>query len=135
MSNYVTRRFVTFLLDQFERLPLIKSIYSPVKDLVTLFGNQDAKSKMKRVVWVEFDPHSGKRLGLVTREHFSDLGLENDTKDLIAVFIPLSFMLGGYTVLVHKSKIKETNIPVDKALKLGITGWIHLEKDKKEQKS
>ncbi len=133
VSNYITRRFIQFFLDQFGRIPFVKAIYGPLKDLMQLFGDESAKEKMKRVVWVEFDSRSGKRLGLVTRDTFDDLGLEEETEDYIAVYIPLSFMLGGYTILVHKSKVTEADFPVDKALKLAITGWVHIDNKSSEK--
>jgi uncharacterized membrane protein len=129
VSNYITKRFVNYILDLFGRIPFLRTIYGPVKDLMSLFGGADSTSNMKRVVWVEFDQNSGRRLGLVTRDRFDDLNLSEETVDYIAVYIPLSFMFGGYTTLIHKSKIRTSDIPVEQALKLAITGWVRARDD------
>jgi uncharacterized membrane protein len=64
-------------------------------------------------------------LGLVTREELEELPGTN----LIPVYIPLSYMLGGFTILIEKDKVKKVDIPVDQALKLSLTAWIKV-KDK-----
>ncbi len=68
-------------------------------------------------------------MGLVTREDLSELP---DAGHLIAVYIPLSYMLGGITVLIPREKVKKIDIPVDQALKLSVTAWIKA-KDKEQQ--
>ncbi len=126
--------------DQIERrltqVPLIKALYSPLKDLMSLFSN-DGQKDLKSVVVVEL-ADGAHVVGLVTRDQFEDVVLNNDSllKPLfdqkVAVYIPLSYALGGFTVLMDKSKIKKIDIPVEKALSLAITGWVksHVQGDK-----
>jgi len=133
VDNYLTARLIKFLISYFERLPLIKTIYAPIKDLFSLIGGGSGSggenSKMQRVVLYKMNPDL-KMIGLVTREKFQDLDLEAfDQEQLVSVYFPSSFMFGGYTMLVKKTCLTEIDLPVDKALKLAITGWIHIEKN------
>lgn len=127
-SNFLTARIVRFFTLQFEKVPFIKTIYSPLKDLMSLFSGRQSKD-MKKVVAVKLDGSKIETLGLVTREDFRDLNEDSFTADKIAVYIPLSYMIGGITVIVGRESVRELNIPVDRAFRLAITGWIKHEED------
>jgi uncharacterized membrane protein len=79
---------------------------------------------MKKVVIVNFEKLGFKSIGLVTREEFSDIPEGTFQDDNIAVYVPMSYMLGGFTTIVPRSSVTEVDIPVEKAFKLAITGWI-----------
>lgn len=121
VSNYITARLFTWLTEALERVPLFKVIYNPLKDLMALIpGKSSAKNKPQRVVLVPIEGTGLQALGLVTREDLDELA----QKELISVYIPLSYMLGGITVLIDRSKVKKVDMPVDQALKLSVTAWI-----------
>ena len=121
VNNYITGRFFHWLTDTLEKVPLIKVIYNPLKDLMALIpGRSSEKDKPQRVVLVPLDSLGVNALGLVTRESLEELPGTN----LIPVYIPLSYMLGGITVLIEKEKVKKVDMPVDQALKLSVTAWI-----------
>lgn len=131
VNNYVTGRFFTWLTDTLEKVPLIKVIYNPLKDLMALIpGRSSEKDKPQRVVLVPLENLGVNALGLVTREHLDELPGSN----LIPVYIPLSYMLGGITILIEKEKVKKVDIPVDQALKLAVTAWIKADPDKIKDK-
>lgn len=127
VSNFITGSVINFFINQFERFPIIKAIYNPLRDLMSLFsgGSQDS---MKKVVLVNLDKLGFEAIGLVTREEFDDLPANMIDKDKIAVYIPMSYMLGGFTTIIDRSKVKEIDIPVEKAIKLALTGWIKADK-------
>ena len=85
-------------------------------------GGQDS---MKKVVLVNLDKLGFEAIGLVTREEFDDLPDNLIGEDKIAVYIPMSYAFGGYTVLVDQSELLEIDMPVDQAMKLAVTGWIN----------
>lgn len=127
VSNFITGKIINWGIEKFESFPLIKAIYRPLKDLIGLFAS-DSESAMKKVVLVNFENMGFKSLGLVTREEFSDLPKGTVEPGKIAVYIPMSYMLGGFTAIVSKENVEEVDIPVEKAFKLAITGWIKSEK-------
>jgi uncharacterized membrane protein len=122
-GNFLTGRVIKFGTSQFERLPFLKAIYNPLKDLMSLFGGS-GDTAMKKVVLVNFEKLGFRSIGLVTREEFSDLPAGSIAQDNITVYIPMSYMLGGFTAIVPKSSVTEIDMPVEKALKLAITGWV-----------
>lgn len=123
VSNFITGKIVNWGISKFEKAPFVKAIYSPVKDLISLFAG-NTQNNMKKVVFVDFKEMGFKSIGLITREEFSDLPAGSVAEDNIAVYIPMSYMLGGFTAIVPRSSVIELDIPVEKAIKLAITGWI-----------
>ena len=128
VSNFITGSVIKFLINTFEKVPFIKAIYNPLRDLISLFGGSGPES-MKKVVMVNLPLTGGEVIGLVTREEFSDLPPNLIGTGSIAVYIPMSYMLGGMTTIVPKSSIREVDIPVERAIKLAITGWIKADKN------
>lgn len=123
LNNLLTASFFSSVERQLMKVPFIKAIYSPLRDLMNLFSNTGSK-ELKSVVLVEIGNGEIKVLGLITRDNFSDLGLSEQLKDRVAVFIPFSYGLGGYTTLVHRTKITEIDMAAEKAMSLAITGWV-----------
>ena len=129
VNNYITGRFFSWLTQSLEKIPLIKVIYNPLKDLMALIpGRSNEKSRPQRVVLVQLDSLGVEVLGLVTREDLDEL--KDDTK--VSVYVPFSYMLGGMTVIVSKDKVKKVDIPVDQALKLSVTAWIKASEEPRE---
>lgn len=130
VNNYFTGRFFSWLTNTLEKVPLIKVIYNPLKDLMALIpGKSSDKDKLQKVVLVPLEGMGVEVMGLVTREELNELP---DSSHLIAVYVPLSYMLGGITVLVPREKVKKIDIPVDQALKLSVTAWIKAKDKEKE---
>ena len=132
VNNFLTAAFVNKLQEKLTEIPLIKIVYSPLRDLMNLFAKGQEQQTLKKVVLVHFtEQHSV--IGLVTRESFDDLGLPQiATHGKIAVYIPMSYGLGGYTVLVSKNELEPIDIPIEKAMSLALTGWIKTDTENKK---
>lgn len=129
VDNYVTGRFFAWLTQSLERIPLIKVIYNPLKDLMALIpGRSNEKDKPQRVVLVPLEGLGVEVMGLVTREDLDEI----DETSKVTVYVPFSYMLGGMTLIVPKGKVKKVNMPVDQALKLSVTAWIKASEEPRE---
>lgn len=138
LNNLVTATLVQKIQEKLTEIPLVKAVYSPLRDLMNLFSNSKNQNTMKKVVLAQMAPHFSV-IGLVTREDFSDLQLGfNIGNDKMAVYFPMSYGLGGYTVLMDKAMVQPIDITVEKAMSLALTGWIktepHHHTEKTEQK-
>ncbi|MBL7664907.1 MAG: DUF502 domain-containing protein [Bacteriovoracaceae bacterium] len=122
VSNYVTRNMIAFFVKKFESLPVIKTVYRPIKDFVGLLGGSE-HNHLKRVVIFNYNENI-QMIGLVTRDDFDDLPAGHFTDEHIAVYIPFSYIFGGTTVFVKRSMVKEIDIAADFTLRSAITGWI-----------
>lgn len=124
VSHYITARFFRWFTNVLEKVPLIKAIYNPLRDLMALLpGKSSDKGRPQRVVMVPHDQLGGYVFGFVTREDLDELPIDN----LVPVYIPYSYMLGGLTLLVPRDKLVKVDMPVDQALKLSVTAWIKAE--------
>lgn len=120
VNNYFTGRIFLWFNSLMERVPLIKIIYNPLKDLMALIPGGSNGKENQRVVLVPLPGLGVKTLGLVTREELEELHNKTD----ITVYVPLSYMLGGITVIVPRDQVEKVDMPVDQALKLAVTAWI-----------
>ena len=125
VNNYVAAQFFKWLEHQVQRVPFIKTIYNPLRDILQLFTNKESQKK-QRVVLIELPGTGTQVLGFVTRDQFSDLP-PSVPAGFVAVFVPLSYAMGGITVLAPRDRIREVALPADKAMQLAITGWLKSE--------
>lgn len=127
LNNLVTAALMQRLQEKFTEIPFVKVVYAPLRDLMNLFSKAKNQNSLKKVVLVSMTPHISV-LGLVTREDFSDLQLNFDiAAEKMAVYMPMSYGLGGYTLLIDKSQVQPVDLPVEKAMSLALTGWIKSE--------
>lgn len=123
LNNFITGTLLERLQEKMSEIPLIKVIYSPLRDLMNLFSKGQGAG-LKKVVLVNLT-NEMTALGLVTREDYQDLKLNFEiSKEKVAVFISFSYGIGGITILVDKSKLEPVDISVEKAMSLAVTGWI-----------
>ena len=135
LNNLITGGLFQKLEQKLTQVPFFNTIYSPLRDLMNLFSKGGTDS-MKSVVLVEISPGSGIRaMGLVTRESFDDVpAVKQNAGDRVSVYIPMSYGLGGFTLLVPRAQLTPIDIHVEKAMSLAITGWVKSEKTETETK-
>ena len=101
-----------------ERIPVVRYIYSTIKDFLDLMGGKTFSDQS--VVWVTLPQLEGKLLGIVTKQ-----GTEKDSRladmiadEEVAVYLPMSYQAGGYMLVVTKSQIEKTDLTPGEALHL-----------------
>lgn len=131
LNNLLTAGVLNWLQKKLTEIPLVKVVYSPLRDVMNLFSKGNDSNHLQKVVLVDFG-QGKKAMGLVTREHFEDTGLNADIfQGRIAVYFPMSYGLGGYTLLINKSELESVDIPVEKAMSLALTAWIKIDQNQK----
>lgn len=120
INNRVGRFFVHKLHYFITHVPIAKTIYNSVQDLLQFFASSREKEKMDQVV--EIDMGNNIRLiGFITQPTPS-IPIENKTgEDLIGVYLPLSYQIGGYTMYMPRNQVKPVNISVEQAMRLTLT--------------
>jgi uncharacterized membrane protein len=121
VNAYVVRRALRFSDDLFARIPVVKTFYVAIRDFMRFFPSAGKGSDLKRVVLVPFGP--GQAIGFVTSESSTALGVaEGD--DLVAVYLPMSYMIGGYTVFLPRHAIEPTALSVEAGMRLALMGGV-----------
>lgn len=123
VENYLAGKLLHKLEDALKKAPVIRAIYSPIKDLTDLFRRTKGPDGGQRVVFVKVGTGI-EVLGLVMRDQFHDLGKTPIADSTVAVFIPFSYGFGGFTALVGPEALRDAGIPAERALQLAITGWV-----------
>ena len=126
LNAWIARRLFGFGEKLLGKIPLIKTIYSSVKDITNMFSQ--SKGDIGKVVTVDIG-NDRRLVGFVTRDNLDGLNLIKDNSGYIAVYLPMSYQIGGYTVLLPKKQVKEVDIPADKALSQTVTGWLTAKKE------
>ncbi len=105
------------------RLPLIKTIYSALKDFFGYFA-PDANRGFSKVVMVRLTGQDYEALGFVTRETFDDLPINPVCEDPVAVYLPMSYQIGGYTLYLPRTCLTPVDIKFEDAMRLAVTGGV-----------
>jgi uncharacterized membrane protein len=120
VNAWIVRRALTVWEDFLGRIPLVKTVYGAVRDVTRLLPSGEAKRDLQSVVvWHVGD---ARMLGFVTRDHLPELEKQAGGIDLVAVYFPLSYMLGGVTLYLPKSVVEPVDMPVEAAMRLALTG-------------
>jgi uncharacterized membrane protein len=103
-------------------VPVFKTIYAPVKQLVVAFS-PDNEYGFKRVVLVE-DSARGFMLGFLTREFTIDRG--RGPEPLIAVYVPTNHLYLGDVLICSRDKVSYPDITVEQGIRIFLTGGMAL---------
>jgi len=106
----------------FARIPVVKTIYLTIRDFMRIFPSSGQGSDLKRVVMVPFGP--GKAIGFVTAESGAALGIDDASGDTVAVYLPMSYMIGGYTVFLPRDATEPTSLSVEAGLRIAVMGGV-----------
>lgn len=103
-----------------DRLPLVKTIYRAIKDFVDYFSHSE--TGIKKVVKVNHPDLPITMIGFVTREDFSQLPFGE--KGEVAVYLPMSYQIGGYTLILPREWVEPLDMRFEDAMRLVITAGV-----------
>lgn len=119
-SKFVRNPILTFIEGLFERTPLLKLIYSSVKDLIEAFVGE--KKRFTQPVLVTVNKEAGiQRIGFVTDDDLTRIGI---SKDRVAVYLPFSYGFNGQLVIVPIENITKVNASGTEMMKFIISGGV-----------
>ena len=117
-SNVLGKRLFALVEKVFTGLPLVKLLYSAVKDMIEAFAG-DKKSFDKPVI-ATIAPGGAKVVGFVTRDSLEDLGLE----DHVAVYVPQSYNFAGNVLILPKEAVTPLDIESSQAMAFVVSGGV-----------
>ena len=121
-SNVIGRRLVQRAEYYLLRVPVFRTIYAPVKQLVVAFS-PDNEYGFKRVVLIE-DSARGFVLGFLTREFTIDRG--RGPEPLIAVYVPTNHLYLGDVLICPRDKAAFPDVTVEQGIRIFLTGGMAL---------
>jgi uncharacterized membrane protein len=103
-------------------IPLVRSIYGALRDLLGLFAQHEEPAL--QVVSVLLPSIEGRLLGFVTRTEFDDLPEGLAGKGDVAVYLPMAYNIGGYTVFLPRERIQPVAMSREDAMKFILTAGL-----------
>jgi uncharacterized membrane protein len=117
-TNVIGKRLLQRAESYLLRVPVFRTIYSPVKQLVVAFS-PDNEYGFKRVVLVE-EPTRGYVLGFLTKEFTVDRG--QGPEPMVAVYVPTNHLYLGDVVVCPSDKASYPDISVEQGIRIFLTG-------------
>ena len=118
-----TNLFIKYLRP-FERVientPLIKIIYTSMKDMMNAFVGKKKQFKSPVLVKVG-EGIEMERLGFVTKDDLSDLNIGNEK---VAVYLPFSYAISGEVCIVPKKNVTPINASSADVMKMIVSGGV-----------
>jgi len=123
--GYIGTRFVrnpVFAIFEglIERTPLLKLIYSSVKDLIEAFVGEKKRFTQPVLVTMNNNPIV-QRIGFITENDLTELGLG---KNKMAVYLPFSYGFNGQLVIVESENVEKLDASGTEMMKFVISGGV-----------
>ncbi len=112
------------------RIPLAKTIYGGVRDLMKFISATAERKDLDQVVMVDVADDM-RMVGFVTGSGIEITQSEEKGNEIATVYIPLSYQIGGHTVCVPRSKLKAVDVPVESAMRWVLTAGVSSRDDSK----
>jgi uncharacterized membrane protein len=119
-SNVLGKRLLARGDSYLARIPVFRTIYSPVKQLLAAFS-PDNESGLKRVVMV-IDATGAARLGFLTREFEVDRGPAVGRQAYAVVYVPTNNLYLGDVFVYRRDALLFPQISVEEGVRVFLTG-------------
>lgn len=123
MQGLLVRQFFDWLEAALNRIPLVKTVYSAVRDLTDFMSNKRER-KFGQVVLAQLPNMPVRLVGFVTVDNLASAELDCGTGDCVAVYLPMSYQIGGYTVLLPRSCLTPVDMSFEQAMRFVITAGL-----------
>jgi uncharacterized membrane protein len=130
---YIFRHFYRIFERMIDRIPLVKTIFNSIRDIAAFLSTSKKNTEEQTPVLVRISDDI-RLIGFIT---CSSVPFVPD-EELVSVYMPMSYQIGGYTVFLPKSRLQPLAMPVEDAMRLVLTAGMgssqnnHQDLDKKE---
>lgn len=123
ISLPIVTRLLSWVELPFTNLPVVKSIYSSLKNFADYFAPHEKDAQ--QVVLLKMPGNDLSIVGLVTRQSMKGLprGI-GELEDQVAVYLPMGYMIGGYTVFVPRSWTTPVEMTVEEAMRMALIAFM-----------
>lgn len=124
VNAWIVQRMLRLGENFLERIPLVKSIYVSLHDFMDYLSTAEKRKGMTQVVLVTIN--DVQLLGFLTREQITEITEMSsaETEDIVAVYLPLSYQIGGYTIYLPRSHVKPVDMSMEDAMRHVLTGGL-----------
>ncbi len=123
MRTWAAKKLFSWAEAFLYRLPLVKSIYGALRDFFTFFSEAREK-EFQQVVVVRLGATDMRLVGFVTRSDLASYPPGLGERDTIAVYVPMSYQIGGYTLLVPRAAVQPVKLSFQEAMRFALTAGV-----------
>jgi uncharacterized membrane protein len=123
MHAYIVQRLFALGEQLIYHTPVIKTVYRALRDFLDYFSPQKEK-EFEQVVAVTLGDTGMQVIGFVTQHDYDKLPKDFREEGSVLVYIPLSYMIGGYAVLMPRSALRPLEMSMDEAMRFALTAGV-----------
>lgn len=132
IQQWFVSRLVSLGEEMLKRIPLVNTVYSGIRDIMDFISQSNRRSDLQRVVLVEIKP-GWQVIGFVTDEsagsslpelYRGSTEFDGDA-DLVAVYVPLSYQIGGLTLWLPRADLQTLDLSVEDAMRVVLTAGVN----------
>jgi len=123
VSKHRVRRMLSYVEWPFTSIPVVKSVYSSLKSFADYFTPSTAQGG-QQVVILRIPGQEIELVGLVTRRSTAGLPPGFLPGERVAVYLPMGYMIGGYTAFVPASWVTPIDMSVEEAMRSSLIAWM-----------
>lgn len=120
MKAILVRQLFSFGERILFQLPLIKTVYRAIRDLFDFFSPK--KDGLGQVVAVSYN--GMELIGFVTQTDQQRLPESFREQDKVLVYLPMSYMIGGFTVFIASEHVRPLKMSMEEAMRFALTAGI-----------
>ncbi len=118
-SNLITRGLLAAFEEIIERLPLVRLVYTAVKDLIGAFVGE--KKRFDKPVMVSMSADGAIRaLGFITQESLDVLA----GSESVVVYLPFSYSIAGWTCIVPTARVRRLDTSSSEFMSFVVSGGV-----------
>jgi len=129
LRAYVVQWLFAWVEGLMDRIPVVKTIHGVVRDMMNLVSG-DLEKQFGDAVLVKLPGTDYRLVGFVTREDFAGLPDELGSEGTIAVYLPMSYQIGGYTLMLPRKQVEPLNLSLEDAMRYTLTAGVSARKEK-----
>ncbi len=128
LRAYVVQGLFAWMEGLVQRIPVVKTIHGTVRDVMDLLSGGDMRNRFGQAVLVTLPGTDFRLVGFVTREDFRGLPENLGNQDTIAVYLPMSYQIGGYTLMLPRDRVEPLNLSLEDAMRYTLTAGVSAHK-------
>lgn len=129
-NQYISGKLIKLIDIILEKIPLVKTIYTIIKDTFQSFLGE--KRSFSKVALVIVPGTEMKAIGFITSEELEQFA--DPLKDHIAVYIPQTFQVAGITFLIPKEQVTVLDVKPEDAMKFVLSAGVATKKNTEKEK-
>lgn len=123
MNALIVRKWFSWSEHLLYRTPIIRSVYGSIREFFDFISHPRDEGFLE-VVFVSFGDKKVRSLGFVTKTNMHDFLNDSSQEELVAVYLPLSYQIGGITIVLPRSQVQPASISPEEAWRFVLTAGV-----------